>query len=381
MQASANIGRSLGGGIASIGQSIGSAIEKYQQNKEERDFLDQKFELSSSTIDKYKGMPELADDPRLKKLIDGVSKFSAMSNTQKKGFLNNAEFAIAQVDKEVNQKYQREQDQLRNDLARQQALFEGARLGNEATRVQNDTAMTNARIAEMNQQFKPAASVVTLPDGTPVPMVTTSKGSAQVLPQKVAAGPESPMGKLLFDLQQAQGRGDTAGAQAIQNKIDAETNKQPKLEAADKTLIQNIKEYQNQLTLLKDIIKNKGTFESATFGDPAAAAALNQLPYKMAIVYAKIVDPESIVKEGEVEAAKKYIVPLGAMANEKQALASIDFQEKEVTRRATEFAKLNGIKLEDLLVKESPPPVVAPVTVKAPNGLNYTVTREPAKKR
>jgi hypothetical protein len=350
MQASANIGRSLGGGIASIGQSIGSAIEKYQQNKEERDFLDQKFEMSSSTIDKYKGMPELADDPRLKKLVDGVSKFSAMSNTQKKGFLNNAEFAIAQVDKEVNQKYQREQDQLRNDLARQQALFEGARLGNEATRVQNDTAMTNARIAEMNQQFTPSASIAKLPDGTPVPMVTTSKGTAQVLPQKVAPGPESPMGKLLFDLQQAQGRGDTAGAQAIQNKIDAETNKQPKLEAADQTFIQNIKEYQNQLSSLKDTIKNYGTYESTTFGSPEAASALDQLPYKMAITYSKIVDPQSVAREGEVEAAKKYIVPLGMMANKKQALASIDSQEKEINRRAAEFAKVKNLKLEDLLV-------------------------------
>jgi hypothetical protein len=202
----------------------------------------------------------------------------------------------------------------------------------------------------MNQQFKPAASVVTLPDGTPVPMVTTSKGSAQVLPQKVAAGPESPMGKLLFDLQQAQGRGDTAGAQAIQNKIDAETNKQPKLEAADQTFIQNIREYQNQLKLLKDTINDYGTYETTTFGNPAAASALDQLPYKMAITYSKIVDPQSVAREGEVEAAKKYIVPLGMMANKKQALASIASQEQEIIRRAEEFAKVKNLKINDLLI-------------------------------
>jgi hypothetical protein len=162
------------------------------------------------------------------------------------------------------------------------------------------------------------------------------------------------MGKLLFDLQQAQGRGDTAGAQAIQNKIDAETNKQPKLEAADQTFIQNIKEYQNQLSSLKDTIKNYGTYESTTFGSPEAASALDQLPYKMAITYSKIVDPQSVAREGEVEAAKKYIVPLGMLANKKQALASIDSQEKEINRRAAEFAKVKNLKLEDLLV--TPPP-------------------------
>ena len=70
----------------------------------------------------------------------------------------------------------------------------------------------------------------------------------------------------------------------------------------------------------------------------------------MAITYSKIVDPQSVAREGEVEAAKKYIVPLGMMANKKQALASIASQEQEITRRAEEFAKVKNLKINDLLI-------------------------------
>jgi hypothetical protein len=41
-------------------------------------------------------------------------------------------------------------------------------------------------------------------------------------------------------------------------------------------------------------------------------------------------------------------------ANKKQALASIDSQEKEINRRAAEFAKVKNLKLEDLLVTPQP---------------------------
>ena len=37
--------------------------------------------------------------------------------------------------------------------------------------------------------------------------------------------------------------------------------------------------------------------------------------------------------------------------------------------------------LARLQVKPTPPPTPAPVTVKAPSGLNYIVTKDPAKKR
>lgn len=224
-QMAASIGNSYSRAISGIGESIGNAIKQYAQNKEERDFLDQKFEMAASVLDKYKASPELAQDPRVEKLVDGIGKFSSMSNTQKKAFLNNAEFAISQFDKEEQRKYQREQDQMKMDLAKQQALFEAARLQNENARLQNDTTMTNARIAEMNKTFTPSGSMVTLPDGTKIPMVMTSPNSAQPVMPKAGAGPESPVGKLLADRDARIVAGDQAGAAAIQKAIDAEKSK------------------------------------------------------------------------------------------------------------------------------------------------------------
>lgn len=75
---------------------------------------------------------------------------------------------------------------------------------------------------------------------------------------------------------------------------------------------------------LKGAVKKNGTWESDWFGDPATAATLKQTPYKLAITYAKIVDPDSVAREGEVAAAQKYLIELGAMKNKKAVLAQID---------------------------------------------------------
>jgi hypothetical protein len=247
----------------------------------------------------------------------------------------------------------------------------------------NDVLAGLKNVQNINFGTEPKIKTLTGDGDQSVDVVQFGPSSGTVVPRpkpEPTPGPESPVGKMVADRNRFFNAGDRASAEAIQRKIDAETNELPKLEASDQTFIQNIKEYQNQLSLLRTTIENYGTFESSTFGSPEASSALDQLPYKMAITYSKIVDPQSVAREGEVEAAKKYIVPLGAFANKKQALASIASQEKEINRRAEEFAKVKKLKLEDLLVKDPTPPEVAPVTVKAPSGLNYTVKRDPAKK-
>lgn len=351
MEAATSIGRSYGNAISSVGDSIAGAIEKYRQNKEERDFLDEKFAMASSVIDKFKNIPELEKDPRIGKLIDGVGKFSSMSNTQKKAFLNNAEFAVAQFEKEEQKKYQRDQDELRNTLERQRALFEAARLQNENARTQNDTLMTNARIKEMQETFKPSGTMVTMPDGTKVPVVTTSKNSAQPVMPRAAAGPESPVGKLLADRDARAAAGDKQGAAAIQAAIDNETGgKAGKLEISEKTFMANAKEYLEQLNELEGTVKSYGNFElatpGATKGAIEASAKLDQLPYKMAITYAKIVDPQSVAREGEVAAAQKYVIPMGMMTSNDKTLAAIKNQREEITRRVEQFRELNSEKLK-----------------------------------
>ncbi len=351
MEAATSIGRSYGNAISGIGDSIAGAIEKYRQNKEEREFLDEKFALSSAVIEKFKNIPELEKDPRIGKLIDGVGKFSSMSNTQKKAFLNNAEFAVAQLEKEEQKRYQREQDELRNNLERQRAIFDAARLQNENARTQNDTLMTNARIREMQESFTPSGSLVTLPDGTKVPVVTTSKNSAQVVAPRAAAGPESPVGKLLADRDARAAAGDKQGAAAIQAAIDAETGgKSGKLEISEKTFMANAQEYLEQLKELEDTVNKYGNFEvaspGATKGAIEASAKLDQLPYKMAITYAKIVDPQSVAREGEVAAAQKYVIPMGLLTGNDKTLAAIKNQREEIKRRVEQFRELNSDKLK-----------------------------------
>ncbi len=335
--ATGQIARTYGGAMAGIGESIGNAIKQYAQNKEERDFLDQKFEMATSVIDKYKDNPDLQKDPRVGKLVDGIGKFSSMSNTQKKAFLNNAEFAIAQFEKEEQRAYQRDQDDKKMALARQQALFEAARL-------QNDSALTNARIAEMNKTFTPSGSLVTLPDGTKVPVVMTSPNSAQPVVPKAAPGPESPVGKLLVDRDARAAAGDKAGAAAIQKAIDAETkDKAPKLEISEKTFMANAQEYLQQLSDLEKTVKEFGNFEKL---NTDASAKLDQLPYKMAITYAKIVDPQSVAREGEVAAAQKYVIPMGMTTRNDVTLAAIKNQRDEITRRVEQFREINAEKLQ-----------------------------------
>lgn len=351
MEAATSIGRSYGNAISGIGDSIAGAIEKYRQNKEEREFLDEKFALSSAVIEKFKNIPELEKDPRIGKLIDGVGKFSSMSNTQKKAFLNNAEFAVAQLEKEEQKRYQREQDELRNNLERQRAIFDAARLQNENARTQNDTLMTNARIREMQESFTPSGSLVTLPDGTKVPVVTTSKNSAQVVAPRAAAGPESPVGKLLADRDARAAAGDKQGAAAIQAAIEKETaGGSNKLEISEKTFMANAQEYLEQLKELESTVKKYGNFEvaspGATKGAIEASAKLDQLPYKMAITYAKIVDPQSVAREGEVAAAQKYVIPMGLLTGNDKTLAAIKNQREEIKRRVEQFRELNSDKLK-----------------------------------
>lgn len=115
-----------------------------------------------------------------------------------------------------------------------------------------------------------------------------------------------------------------------------------KLEQGDKTFMINAAEYRTQLDGLEKTINEYGTAEVMS---PKGAADLNQAGYKLAILYAKIVDPQSVAREGEVEAAKKYIIPLGPGTRSSTALAALKNQRDEIARRVGLFEKINGVKV------------------------------------
>lgn len=147
-----------------------------------------------------------------------------------------------------------------------------------------------------------------------------------------------------------------------------------RLTEGDKALAVNSSEIKTNLENLKKVIQDYGTFETALpFGlgssTPGAAsgktstegsAVLNSLPYKIAIEFAKMVDPATAAREGEVEAAKKFLIPTGLMANNAQALSTIDEMLAEVVRRMELNKQLSGVG-----GSLSQPPQSAPTGVNA----------------
>lgn len=61
----------------------------------------------------------------------------------------------------------------------------------------------------------------------------------------------------------------------------------------------------NNSEKLKQLVKQHGTTEVTG----SAGTEMDRLVYEMAIDYAKMVDPDSVAREGEVSAAQKYMLP------------------------------------------------------------------------
>lgn len=111
---------------------------------------------------------------------------------------------------------------------------------------------------------------------------------------------------------------------------------------ADKAFMSNVAEYRASLAELNKAIDSYGTSE---FLDPKGSVLLNSIPYKTAIMYAKIVDPDSIAREGEVNAAQKYLIPLGLGVRPSVAKAAIENQLAEINRRTSFYEQLTGRKV------------------------------------
>lgn len=104
---------------------------------------------------------------------------------------------------------------------------------------------------------------------------------------------------------------------------------------------------------LKALIKKSGNFEML---DADAAAKLDSASYQLAINYAKIVDPASVAREGEVAAAQKYLIPIGLTTRNSKSLAAID----EYVRRINEY---RGARAK----AKQHPGTVAPAPEQAPS--------------
>jgi hypothetical protein len=80
------------------------------------------------------------------------------------------------------------------------------------------------------------------------------------------------------------------------------------LTQADFAFESNIREAYRMADELENTVKKYGNFESI---DPEGSATLKQIPYLFAVSLAKVLDPGSVAREGEVEAARKFAIPMG----------------------------------------------------------------------
>lgn len=88
----------------------------------------------------------------------------------------------------------------------------------------------------------------------------------------------------------------------------------------------NVKSALVGLKDLEQTVKRAGNWEMWNEGDKAK---LEQASYDLAIKYAKIVDPASVAREGEVAAAQKYLIPMGLTTRNSVTLANIkEFRNK-----------------------------------------------------
>jgi len=125
---------------------------------------------------------------------------------------------------------------------------------------------------------------------------------------------------------------------------------------------------------LRETIKKFGNFESATVGNPPAAAALKQIPFQLAIMHAKIADPTSVAREGEVAAAQKYMLPTGFWTTNDATLAYLDGLEK--TFQGYSKSRKSAQKKPAAETQPSPagaPPTAAPETYRHSDGQDYPI--------
>jgi len=80
------------------------------------------------------------------------------------------------------------------------------------------------------------------------------------------------------------------------------------LTQADFAFESNIREAYRMADELENTVKKYGNFETM---DPEGSATLKQIPYLFAVSLAKVLDPGSVAREGEVEAARKFAIPMG----------------------------------------------------------------------
>ena len=131
----------------------------------------------------------------------------------------------------------------------------------------------------------------------------------------------------------------------------------PKKAEAEVNFETNIGQALSGVKKLREVIGRSGNYESGTFGNSSDATLLDQLPYQLAIQMAKIADPGSVAREGEVASAKKYLIPMGLGTTNTESLAALDNLEASINGYKTDRQKSMGQKPSAESAPAAKPPV------------------------
>lgn len=162
MEAATAPGRYIAAGIQQLGAGIGQALERYQQGRQESEYLNQRLESLAPYIAQTAGQaPEGSPES---KLVSSLEKYSGLSNAKKKALLADTEFFLQRKDRELQQQVQRQQ----LDLGRfQLSELERAKQQRDAER---QAAMALGQIPTEAPQFQP------------LPMVEAGAGPTEMQP-------------------------------------------------------------------------------------------------------------------------------------------------------------------------------------------------------
>lgn len=157
---------------------------------------------------------------------------------------------------------------------------------------------------------------------------------------------------------QLQLRGLEYGQKAKEEQAKEQKELQKKTEEVD----YRVDQLKTNLQNLKDTVKKEGT---VVFTGPEGAAMDSKL-YQIAVDYAKLVDPSSVAREGEVAAAQKYMLPIreqiaslpiiggigpkGLGTSNKTAISLIEQMEQDVEQRGKSFKQSRG--MQDVLAEQ-----------------------------
>jgi hypothetical protein len=195
--------------------------------------------------------------------------------------------------------------------------------------------VSNSLVMQMAQYGAPATTIAQVagaigPRQYNSPAEAAIEGSLSGNKDLVNAAAQADVAAQTGNLLQLQAQ--QAAANAMQDKKFAQAKalqgaKAQKQQPGDVEFGTNVDVAMKEAVKLEKIVNNVGNWEAL---DTKAAARLQSASYQLAINYAKIVDPASVAREGEVAAAQKYLIPMGIGTRNSVTLEAIKKYEETI---------------------------------------------------